>query len=1164
MKKHISKRVISAILAFVMVFLMVPFTALNVSAEGTANSVDYIERYRLEIINGVSNTGLVTYVNTQFNPMNIESGFDTEKSTAQKVLSATGKYSNIIVASCNILNMIPYVKLASTPLGELASIVGEASGKQVEDILMDQMQEMQKEIGTQLRGIETQIQNLSAEQRENLGKLATYFSASTDLKLYQRELLDFSDGGTFGVDSINNPMDYYDWKYLLCVKFNSLLTAIQNNNLDLKTYYDDLYIVAKRSDVLYSYLTDGADATTESRWGDISLQETMYRYYILNKHISDGSYNDSDFQLCIEEYIEYANDWYSTYELSQMCLNMCYTYQLQQLINEQGAENIGTDDKYLLNDSISVDYQIIYDFLINPQKKLDNVTTEMAEFYARILNLDESYIYEANVEKSNDDLVFYVQYQEVVPESSFEIAPYKDGLGTYYLRTNNKVNQGDTLYLNVMPEIFNNIFDPRLFEFESNDPLLATVNNAGVVKIIGSSGNFTITLKYNGHAIYCLDFIVGDTPFSGGMGTEDAPYLLSKWDDIQTLASKIEYHSYTDIFFKLTNDINGDNGETGEFAGIASFSGNFDGSGYSIHNFKIHVDSQMAVGFFNILNKNAIVKNLTLGNSDFNSLENRSIYIKQNYYSLPASDRSVYVGALVGNNLGTIKNCKVINAYVNAYRYCDIGKNDSMYTVVGGIAGINSKEIIGCEVSDSYIYGTSRSPAIGTYSGTTCVEVGGVAGITYGSIENTASYNNDISGHSESSCSDGQAYLRVGGVAGQSMPGTTTLENCYSFGNHLDKSKCWGNSVEGPLEGVFCAYNNGADLSTCYEARLPEETTNDELEEKVNWNIIEYIEGETYFKNTQWNAEIEKNEIISYPLSTHRVDTTNVGHSQVIILEAIPDTSMYKKSIVEITVVEKQAEKLVLFSNPLVTSYKLNATDLNLEGLLLLVQYNDGTSKLLSNGEDGEAGEYKTEPFDFSRVGKSTITFNYEGLYETLDVDVICYHDNTILVEEINATCNDVGYTAGTYCKDCETYISGHEEIPTLSYHLYGDWMILNEIQHSRSCECGEVEFAEHKWDDGVITVEPTYITAGVVTYSCDDCEATRTAEIPPIDYLPGDINGDGVVNTKDTTRLMRYLADWDVEVNEAALDVNGDGIVNTKDTTRLMRYLAGWDVEVY
>ena len=78
--------------------------------------------------------------------------------------------------------------------------------------------------------------------------------------------------------------------------------------------------------------------------------------------------------------------------------------------------------------------------------------------------------------------------------------------------------------------------------------------------------------------------------------------------------------------------------------------------------------------------------------------------------------------------------------------------------------------------------------------------------------------------------------------------------------------------------------------------------------------------------------------------------------------------------------------------------------------------------------------------------------------------------------------------------------------------------------------------------------------------------EAVSEAETEVYDIPSsfGDINGDGVVNTKDTTRLMRYLAGWDVEVNEAALDVNGDGVVNTKDTTRLMRYLAGWDVDIY
>ncbi len=78
------------------------------------------------------------------------------------------------------------------------------------------------------------------------------------------------------------------------------------------------------------------------------------------------------------------------------------------------------------------------------------------------------------------------------------------------------------------------------------------------------------------------------------------------------------------------------------------------------------------------------------------------------------------------------------------------------------------------------------------------------------------------------------------------------------------------------------------------------------------------------------------------------------------------------------------------------------------------------------------------------------------------------------------------------------------------------------------------------------------------VTFFCED------GELMLINYVPGDINGDSVVDTKDTTRLMRYLAGWNVEVNEAALDVNGDGYKDTKDTTRLMRYLAGWNVEIY
>ena len=65
-------------------------------------------------------------------------------------------------------------------------------------------------------------------------------------------------------------------------------------------------------------------------------------------------------------------------------------------------------------------------------------------------------------------------------------------------------------------------------------------------------------------------------------------------------------------------------------------------------------------------------------------------------------------------------------------------------------------------------------------------------------------------------------------------------------------------------------------------------------------------------------------------------------------------------------------------------------------------------------------------------------------------------------------------------------------------------------------------------------------------------------------DYIPGDINGDGIVTNKDGTAMLRYLAGWDIYVIEDALDVDGDGVVCSKDGTRLLRYLAGWDVEIY
>ena len=77
------------------------------------------------------------------------------------------------------------------------------------------------------------------------------------------------------------------------------------------------------------------------------------------------------------------------------------------------------------------------------------------------------------------------------------------------------------------------------------------------------------------------------------------------------------------------------------------------------------------------------------------------------------------------------------------------------------------------------------------------------------------------------------------------------------------------------------------------------------------------------------------------------------------------------------------------------------------------------------------------------------------------------------------------------------------------------------------------------------------------------NCE-TVDGKVTVQTLLAGDINDDGKVNNKDVSRLMQYLAHWEVEVNTLVLDCNGDEKINNKDVSRLMQHLAHWDVELY
>ena len=60
------------------------------------------------------------------------------------------------------------------------------------------------------------------------------------------------------------------------------------------------------------------------------------------------------------------------------------------------------------------------------------------------------------------------------------------------------------------------------------------------------------------------------------------------------------------------------------------------------------------------------------------------------------------------------------------------------------------------------------------------------------------------------------------------------------------------------------------------------------------------------------------------------------------------------------------------------------------------------------------------------------------------------------------------------------------------------------------------------------------------------------------VDYLKGDINGDGKVNIKDWNRLYNYINETE-QLNEYELlcaDINGDGKVNIKDWNRMYDHI--------
>ena len=130
-----------------------------------------------------------------------------------------------------------------------------------------------------------------------------------------------------------------------------------------------------------------------------------------------------------------------------------------------------------------------------------------------------------------------------------------------------------------------------------------------------------------------------------------------------------------------------------------------------------------------------------------------------------------------------------------------------------------------------------------------------------------------------------------------------------------------------------------------------------------------------------------------------------------------------------------------------------------------------------------------------------------------------CQHGETVIRDAKDATCTEDGYTGNTYCSDCDELIRTGEVIPAKGHTEVVDEAVeatcttpgKTEGKHCSACHeilvaQEEIPAKGHSWDEGEITTSPTCENAGVKTYTCTVCNATKTEAIDATGHTPVEV----------------------------------------------------------